>query len=299
MTMKQLLFVMTCACFLAAETAQAQETASTWTPGTFVAQSLNSCFDAGQVFLTEADYGYDDDGISLVGTYMQPYEYYSLTKFFDQKESYIIIAAGDEDATDVDLRILNANSEVIAEDNETDRIAIVEFTPRLGADFMIEVELYDANVASFVSFIILRKGGWTIPRSDFEIAQNALMRHCETINQGLDAQGRYLKFNDGAGHACLFGGLIPGDGGTLLTNLSLGEGDAKLVAAGDSDVEDIDLVLYDENYNEMSADRLLNAQPVIDYFTLENDRYHVELLNEAAEGSTPTYCIVGLLQVRP
>jgi hypothetical protein len=45
-----------------------------------MSQALNSCFDAAQVFLDDSTYGYEDVGISLVGTYMQPGGFYTLTK---------------------------------------------------------------------------------------------------------------------------------------------------------------------------------------------------------------------------
>ncbi len=292
-------------CCLITASAFAQE--DTWTPGTYMTQSLNSCFDAGQVFLEDTNYGYDDDGISLVGTYMQPYGYYTLTKFFQAKTSYVVIAAGDEDATNVNLHVRNLNGEIVASDPEVDRLAIVEFTPKVGEDFSLEVELFEANTASFVSFVILRDGGWTIPRSDLELAQSTLMSRGAIYNQAIEEQidvnlypsGRYLRFNDGASQACVFGGLIAGGDGAYLTNLNLGEGDVKLIAEGDSDVEDIDLILYDAYNTELNSDRLGDAHPVIDHYTLASQNYHIEIANEAASDSTPTFCMVGVMQVRP
>jgi hypothetical protein len=187
----------------------------------------------------------------------------------------------------------------VAEDTAIDRVAIVEFTSSKGGDFTIEVELYGANTASFVSFVVLRDGGWTIPRSDLSIAQNGVMDRAGYMNQDVELDGRYVKFNDGVAQACIFGGLIAGGDGAFLTNLNLGDGDARLIAEGDSDVQDIDLILYDSADYELDADRLTDAHPRIDEYTSSYQTYNVEIANQAGIDSTPTFCIVAVLQIRP
>jgi hypothetical protein len=230
---------------------------------------------------------------------MQPQGYYTLTKYFNAKTSYLVIAAGDQDATNVNLRVLDVNGETVASESEVDRVSVVEFTPKSGEEFTLEVELADSAAASFVAFIILKDGGWLIPRSDLDIAHTTLMSRGALYNQSLEAVNRYLRFNDGQAQACLFGGLVAGGEGAYLTNLSLGDGEVKLIAEGDSDVEDIDLILYDSYNNELNADRLVDAHPVIDHYTSSSEYYQIELRNEAASDAMPTFCIVGLLQARP
>lgn len=269
-----------------------------WTPGHYMAQSLDTCFNAADRFLGETEYGYAPQ-ISLVGTYMSEGDIYPLIKNFEQNENYVIIAAGDEDATDVDVRLLDGNGNLIVEDVETDALAIIEFNVRRAGQFRIEVELFEAEQPSFVSFVILQEGGWYIPRREFDIAKEAMFGMCENANEGAETEDGYVQFNDVPGQATLFGGLLGGEEGTTLTNLQFGNSDVLIVAAGDSDVEDIDLTLLDGRNRELTADRLPDANPVLTYRTSSRERYNVDITSEGAQESVPTYCIVGLLLVRP
>lgn len=298
--MKPLPFLLI-ACLCSANAPSAHAQAVPWTPRTFMTQSLNSCFDAGQVFLDETIYGYDDYDLCLVGVYMQPYTLYGMTRYFEPGTSYIVIAAGDEDATNVDLRISNETYEVVAQDLETDRIAIVEFTPKAGANLTIEVELYEANTASFVSFVVLREYGVQISRNDLDIAAASLMNQGETMNQDQEAVSRYLRFNFDylLPQSCLFGGLVAGGDQRALTNLSMGGGDARVIAAGGSNVDDIDLILYDSSGYELVSDVQTNALPVVDYYTSFYSTYQVEIVNHASLDGLPTFCMVGVMQIRP
>lgn len=274
-----------------------QQADAEWSPGYYMAQSLDTCFNAADRFLGETEYGYAPL-ISLVGTFMAEGERYPMVKNFAPNGNYVIIAAGDEDATDVDVRVLGPNGQVIAEDRDVSEIAIIDFNAGRGGQFRIEVDLYQADEPSFVSFVILQEGGWYIPRREFDIAKEEMFGMCERMHAAAEKDGLFLQFNDGNGQATLFGGLLGGEEGTMLTNLNFGEGTAVIAAAGDSDVEDIDLVLYDDNNRELNADRLPDAQPIIFHNTTQRRLYNVEILSEARREAIPTYCIVGLLQLR-
>ncbi len=269
-----------------------------WNPGYYMAQSLDACFNAADRYMgVDNGYGYAPQ-ISLVGTYMHQGDSYPMLKNLERNGNYVIIAAGDEDATDVDVRVLDPNGRVVQEDRLVDSIAVIEFNVRRAGQYRIEVDLYEADQPSFVSFVILKEGGWYIPRREFDIAKDDLFGMCERMNTAAEKDGVFLQFNDGNNQATIFGGLLGGAEGTMLTNLRLGDGTAVIAAAGDSDVEDIDLVLYDNNDRELNADRLVDAQPIIVHDTSGRQLYKVEILSVARQESIPTYCIVGLLQLR-
>ncbi len=269
-----------------------------WTPGYYMAQSLDTCFNAADRFLGETEYGYAPQ-ISLVGTYMSQGDVYPMLKNFERNGNYVIIAAGDEDATDVDIRVLDGNGNVLAEDMETDSLAVIEFNVDRDGQYRIEAELFEAEQPSFVSFVILQEGGWYVPRREFDIAKETMFGMCAGANDGAEDNGLFVQFNDTPGQATIFGGLLGGEEGTMLTNLRFGDGDVLIVAAGDSDVEDIDLTLLDDRDQELTADQLPDAKPVLTHTTSSQERYKVDISSEATQDSVPTYCIVGLLLVRP
>lgn len=278
-------------CLLACQFAAAQ-----WSPGEYMAQSLDECFALADEYQADG-FGYAAD-VSLVGTYMYAGDSYGMTKSLARNQNYVIIAVGDEDALDVDLRVIDSRGEVIAEDIETDPIAILDFNAGRGGECTIEMELYEADAPSYMCFVILEEDGFAMPIGDLQIAMDEMLDMCESANNGANAEGGALQFNDGDNQAVLFGALLEGQESTMLTNLSFGSGEMMAVAAGDSDVEDIDLVLYDTRNRELAADRLVDSYPVINHRTSSRRSYNLEILNAAAADSVPTYCIVGLLQIR-
>ncbi len=282
--------------FLAATFSSIDSAQAQWWPGDYMQQSLDVCFDQADWYLEHTEYGFGPQ-ISLVGSFMSVGERYPMLKYFDRDTDYVIIAAGDMDANDVDIRVRDASGRLLAEDASYNREALVEFNAGRGGQLAIEVELHSAEADSFVSFVVLQAGGWYIPRHDFNIAANEMLGMCQDADAAVRREGKSLMLNDEYNQACLFGGLMGGEEGTTLTNLQFGQGEVVILAAGDSDVEDIDLVLQDQRGRELTADRLADPHPVLTYPTSARQRYEVELTSAAATGTVPTFCIVGFLQV--
>lgn len=57
-------------------------------------------------------------------------------------KKYRFIAAGDNDAKDVDLEVLDANNKVVAQDAATDPTATVDFTPTKTGRYLVRIRLY-------------------------------------------------------------------------------------------------------------------------------------------------------------
>lgn len=276
---------------------QAHSAQANWWPRDYMQQSLDICFDRADWYLENTEYGFGPQ-ISLVGTFMGVGESYPMVKNFNSNTNYIIIAAGDVDANDVDIRVRDRSGRLIAEDTSYNREAIVEFNSGRGGQFTIQVELYSADNDAFVSFVILQEDGWYIPRYDFNIAANEMLGLCEDANGILARDRKSLIPNNVRNQACVFGGLMGGEEGTTLTNLQFGDGEVVILAAGDSDVEDIDLVLFDHRGRELASDLASDPYPVLEAWSTAGRLYEVELTSAAASGTTPTFCVVGLLQVQ-
>jgi len=60
----------------------------------------------------------------------------------EKDKAYRFLAAGDDDAMDVDLQVLDANSKVVANDEKADPEAVVDFTPSSTQQYQIRVRLY-------------------------------------------------------------------------------------------------------------------------------------------------------------
>ncbi|MGE0529517.1 MAG: PPC domain-containing protein [Bdellovibrionales bacterium] len=62
-----------------------------------------------------------------------------------QGKQYRFLAAGDGDAKDLDLQIVDAKGKVVAEDVATNPEAIVNFTPPATGTYVIRLRLYDSR----------------------------------------------------------------------------------------------------------------------------------------------------------
>jgi hypothetical protein len=94
------------------------------------------------------DYRLQTDTFSIGGGWLKqsktkwiPLYYVQLTA----GTSYRFLAAGDADAKDVDLEVLDANNKVVAQDVKTDPTAIVDFTPKTTGQYLVRIRLYESD----------------------------------------------------------------------------------------------------------------------------------------------------------
>ena len=57
-------------------------------------------------------------------------------------QKYRFLASGDDDATDVDLKVVDAKNNEVAIDDDTARDAVVNYTPRVSGRYTVHIRLY-------------------------------------------------------------------------------------------------------------------------------------------------------------
>ncbi len=68
------------------------------------------------------------------------------TVTLQQGTQYRFLAAGDADAKDVDLEVVNADGDVVASDSKTDPQAVVNYTAQKGGRYTVRVRLYASDM---------------------------------------------------------------------------------------------------------------------------------------------------------
>lgn len=65
---------------------------------------------------------------------------------------YYLVAAGCEDAYDVDIAVYDESGNLVASDNDSKQVALAEVTPRWSGKFYVKITMYDstANGAHWV-----------------------------------------------------------------------------------------------------------------------------------------------------
>jgi hypothetical protein len=64
---------------------------------------------------------------------------------FDQGSEYGITGACDEDCSDLDIVVEDANGNVMASDEADDDFPVVFFTPRSGGNYTVNVKMYSCS----------------------------------------------------------------------------------------------------------------------------------------------------------
>ena len=90
-------------------------------------------------------YNLQTDGFSIGGGWLKQGKdnwVTLVTTTLKSGQQYRLVAAGDMDAKDVDIQILNADGTVVASDTLTEPTATVNYTPGLTARYTIRIRLY-------------------------------------------------------------------------------------------------------------------------------------------------------------
>jgi len=84
---------------------------------------------------------------SLGGGWLaQGTEYVSLfTINLEAGKKYRFLAAGDDDARDVDIRVMDPSKNVVAEEAKTDATAEVDFTPKTSLRYLVQVRVFKSR----------------------------------------------------------------------------------------------------------------------------------------------------------
>jgi hypothetical protein len=96
----------------------------------------------------KADYVLQNNSFSIGGGWLKQSKKDWIPLFTVQLtagKSYRFLAAGDADAKDVDLEILDDNNKIVAQDAETDPTATVDFTPRVSGRYTVRIRLYGSD----------------------------------------------------------------------------------------------------------------------------------------------------------
>ncbi|HZZ78690.1 MAG TPA: hypothetical protein VFE62_09235 [Gemmataceae bacterium] len=114
--------------------------------GQYVTQAaarLSKLIDAGN----NAGYSLQNNSFSLGGGWLKKSEswvaIYSVNLVKGTK--YRFLASGDNDAKDVDLRVMDPEGNQVAIDDKVDLNAIVNYTAKTSGKHMVQIRLYDSN----------------------------------------------------------------------------------------------------------------------------------------------------------
>lgn len=261
---------------------------SSWTPGKYMKQAMDRIMvNSGLVELLMDDVGYMP-GVSIMGALFDVGEEISWSADFYSGTSYIIMAAGDDDATDVDLTIYDSKGNSILADTETDANPMLEFSPGKSGQYTVTVKLYSADVSSFCSLVLMQEDG-----VDLDLDQLTTCVDTGLLTAAESELADDLAFIDTPNQWALFGSPLGSGESVTITNMHLVDGLNIVLGAGDDNCSDADLTLYDRYDNELDSDTQTDKIPVLVYENDGGDKFQLEIKNYSS--SRPSLILAMML----
>ncbi len=265
-----------------------------WVPGKFMTQAIGEMLDAADLLNRKIGYGYAD-GACMAGVLLYPKKTYAMNRRFEKGVEYAIVAGGDEDASDVDVEILDERGNVVAKDDREDRMAVIEWTPETTGTYVIRVKLFDAELESFCAFAILQKGGYAVPLKDAIEAAGKFFGDCQQIVAAADKNDSTVGFLSTEGQAGIWGMVLPKGESLTLSGVVPGAGTGVILGRGNRDDIDIDLHVM-QGEREIGRDIEEDSFPRYVSEFKDGAQFSVKLQNvDEADGET--FVIGGVLRV--
>ena len=235
-------------------------------------------FSAG--LIKEADLGYDKD-LSITAAWLEGRRSISFTKDLKSGTTYAFVAAGDEDAEDVDVKVTGPTGQIVDEDADDSSLAAAGFTAKTTGKYRFTITLA-SDVASYVGATLLSDDGWEVPMQNLNTAIADLVDTAESLDGT-------LVFSRAGGSFCLFGAVLPKGGTLKMTGVKIAGASPTVAGACDENSSDIDL-LVTAGGRELGKDVEDDDFPVVG-LSRPADSAEVTLTNAGAEA---TVAIFGL-----
>jgi hypothetical protein len=266
--------------------------ADEWAPGTFMAQALGRVTELARRIAESEDVGLVRGTTCFLGALMDPGEKISMVYELQAGQTYVFVAAADEDAGDVDLHVLDSAGEMLEQDIELDPTPIVVFTPAKTGKYTMTLEMADAEIASFAAVAVLRKGEAPHSLDAITTCRNRILRAGEIAAR----QGRPVGFMDVENRWAIYGTILAKGESTTVTNVSTDGGDHLFVAVGDDDATDVDLKLMDGAGATVKEDVAADATPLFTMAMPSGRAFQLEISNADAKG--PALVMASVLTLR-
>jgi len=233
--------------------------AEDWVPGKHMIKAVGKVMGTVRGISDGGDFGYDKD-LSILAAYVAVGKSVSFNKPLVKGEEYIILGGGDDDIEDLDLEVYDKNRKKIAADTQTDAAPLVRFKAPETGTFTLKAISYKAKADGFVCVVILRNGGYDVPKTNLVDAFASLIGGCNIIDKNTkDKVSFHYKENQWA----LYGSVLDKGEETTIENVDLGSGTRMIIAAGDKNAKDIDLFVKTGKGKDLGSDTKADAFPIV------------------------------------
>ncbi|MCX7993261.1 MAG: hypothetical protein N2651_06285 [Fimbriimonadales bacterium] len=225
-----------------------------------------------------------DQGWSIGGQALRRGESADFTRYFAAGTHYVIYANGSENASDLDLQILDSRGRAIVEDTRSYKDAGVQFTVSASGQYTIRLKMARAQGRALAYFAVFTVDeGWDVPMRDVSAAFSKLTA-ITSLAQLADYQiARFYGFIMRVGEV------------QAITLSGINTGRHAAVAVGDDLADDLDVAVF-QNGRLIASDTMVDALPIAE-FNSRSGSLEMRVSYESGEG--PALVLMALLEKSP
>jgi hypothetical protein len=258
-----------------------------WDPGAYMQQAVDNVHEKAELATSFGDYGYSG-GFCFLGAYILKSKSVKWRTNLPTGKQLLFIGGGDDDATDVDIKIYDDEDNLVAEDSDTDNNPVLKFKTSSDEYYTIELKLYSTTTTgSFCCISFLEEDAPGVPMANMKVAMASIIDYGQKVNEKFS-----VRFHDVDNQWCLYGVNQASGTSNTCTNMSMGTENHIYLAAGDNNLEDADLYLMDSDGDDVVKDVEDDAVPGFKYTTDVDVRYQLKIKNVKSTGNALTICIV-------
>ena len=205
-------------------------------------------------------------------------------------KTYMFVGGGDDDATDVDIKIKDSKGNVVGSDTKTDNEPIVKFRPAESGTYTIVLSNH-SDMLAFCALVVLHSGGHVMNVDNMDNTISKIFSLCNALDENTSES---LSFHDESNQWCFFGYNMDKSSSETVSNMNLGGKKHYLLGSSqDSDI-DVDLCLMNSKAtDEIKCDKENDATPIVDYTTNAASRYGMKITNSSS--SSRSFVLTAIL----
>lgn len=219
-------------------------------------------------------------GISILGAWLRNGDtnYFGLP--LTKNIKYVFLAAGDNDAQCIDLRIEDDKGRSVVMDKRIAPYAILSFTPPETGNYFIRLTLLRSgnNVPCVCAMCLLQENGLRTPIANLGDCAKEIAQWIQA-DKKLQANGLQLGFRHARGQWAVYGAVLDKKAEASINNIDLGVGRRALYALGDKAAKDVDLFLLNNKGDIVFKDESEKSDALIDFTSVNNQLYGLKMRN--------------------
>ena len=255
--------------------------------GVYPSQARDNLEDA--YYSQLADRGFDATGELIEGS-LGDSEDEDVWITLNGSGEYAIVAACDEDCSDIDLHLYDEDGNSIDSDMRVSEDPVVEVTTSRSEDYRVNVKMYNCDTEPcYYAMRVYRRGGGGRGRdAGGSFARRTRRALDRAFEDGLADRG-YFESGD-----MFEGSLDEMEEEDVWISLRRNQSYA-ILAVCDEDCSDIDLYLYDEDGDEIDTDTSIDQEPVVRVTPRRNADYRVRVRMYSCD-TEPCYYAFGVYE---